>query len=441
MDTESHTRHTIIVGGGIAGLTAAAYVARAGMPVTVYERSSRLGGMAATEASHGFSFNMGPHALYRGGPAESVLTELGVQYSGRTPVANVALRGGRFFTLPTSAASLVASRLLSPADKVEAGFALASLQKVNAATLETVTLHDWLDHTFKRPRVREYLQALTRVSSFSNDPDYASAGALLRQLQFAAASGVRYVDGGWQSLIEGLRTAARAAGVRIVTGTRVEAIDRGDRVSGIRIAGGVAVPASSVIVAASPRVARDLVAGARETALETWAREAVAVRAACLDVGVSRLPRPRRTFALGVDHPTYLSVHSAWAKLAPDGAGLVSVMKYLRPDDHDASASQAELEAMLDLAQPGWRGVLVERRFLPSMIVSHWSVRSRTGGLPGRPGPAVPGIDGLFVAGDWVGHEGMLSDAAFASGRRAAGLALAEAASASRTMKSMLVAS
>jgi phytoene dehydrogenase-like protein len=107
---------------------------------------------------------------------------------------------------------------------------------------------------------------------------------------------------------------------------------------------------------------------------------------------------------------------------------LVSTMKYLQPGEHDAHAVEAELEAVIDTVQPGWRELVVERRYLPSLIVSHWSPLAAMGGLAGRPGPAVPGVDGLFVAGDWVGHEGMLSEAAFASARRAAGLALASVA-------------
>jgi hypothetical protein len=38
----------------------------------------------------------------------------------------------------------------------------------------------------------------------------------------------------------------------------------------------------------------------------------------------------------------------------------------------------------------------------------------------------VPDVPGLFVAGDWVGSEGLLADAVFASGR-AAGRAAAAA--------------
>jgi phytoene dehydrogenase-like protein len=62
----------------------------------------------------------------------------------------------------------------------------------------------------------------------------------------------------------------------------------------------------------------------------------------------------------------------------------------------------------------------VEQYFLPQMVPSHAMVLARQGGLPGRPGPAVPGIRHLYVAGDWVGPEGQLADACFASARSAA---------------------
>jgi hypothetical protein len=56
-------------------------------------------------------------------------------------------------------------------------------------------------------------------------------------------------------------------------------------------------------------------------------------------------------------------------------------------------------------------------------------VTASGGGLAGRPGPQVPGVENLFVVGDWVGHEGMLLDAALASASRADSL-MRESASA-----------
>jgi hypothetical protein len=89
---------------------------------------------------------------------------------------------------------------------------------------------------------------------------------------------------------------------------------------------------------------------------------------------------------------------------------------------------ERELEGLLDLIQPGWRGVVVHRRFLPHLAVSNALVDARRGGLAGRPGPEIPGVENVFVAGDWVGGEGMLADASLASAERAAALAVASAA-------------
>lgn len=416
----------VVIGGGLAGLTAATYLARAGRSVTLYERSSHFGGRARTEESNGFRFNIGPHAFYLGGPAEAVFKELGVAYPGGVPVASRAIRGRQLYTLPVGVGSLLSTRLLGPGAKLELTRFLAGLAKLDPSPLDRVTLRDWVDHTFKRKSVRALMLALTRVSSLTNDPERASAGALVRQLQHASGTGVLYLHGGWQTLVKGLTAAAEAAGVTILTGQRIEAIERNGRVTGIRLADGESRPAAAVIVAAGPRVARDLLAGVADTPLGDWAEAAEPVHIASLDIALERLPKPRNTFALGIDAPTYLSIQSTWARVAPTGKSLVSLMKYLPPDANDPTAVEAELEAMLDVVQPGWRDVLIERRYLPNLVVANALPQAAHGGIAGRPGPAVPGAPGLFVAGDWVGTEGLLVDAVCGSGRRAAELVLAE---------------
>ena len=133
---------------------------------------------------------------------------------------------------------------------------------------------------------------------------------------------------------------------------------------------------------------------------------------------LSRLPRPDRNFALGLDRPLYLSVHSAAAALAPPGGALVHLARYLAPAEPAARESvREELESFADAVQPGWRSVVVHQRLMPAMTVSH--------GLPSyrgpRPQPRVDEIDGLWIAGDWVGDRGLLADAAMASAETAAG--------------------
>jgi phytoene dehydrogenase-like protein len=185
-----------------------------------------------------------------------------------------------------------------------------------------------------------------------------------------------------------------------------------------------------VILTGSPAEVSSTVHEGAHLPLRRCAEEALPVYAACLDLGLSRLPKPKATFALGMDQPLYLSVHSAVARLAPEGAATIHVAKYLPTGDAaDPRATERELEGILDLVQPGWREIVVQRRFLPHMAVAHLLPTAAMGGTAGRPTAEVPGIANLFIAGDWVGSEGLLADASLASGKRAAELAIASRAS------------
>ncbi|HEY9855696.1 MAG TPA: FAD-dependent oxidoreductase, partial [Stenomitos sp.] len=202
-----------------------------------------------------------------------------------------------------------------------------------------------------------------------------------------------------------------------------------DRVHAVQLSDGRTIEADAIVLAVGPAAAAKLLSGAPQEALQGWAEAARPVHAACLDLGLSRLTCPEALFALGIDQPMYYSVHSASARLAPPGGAVVHVAKYLDPDMPSAPASDERvLEELMDAVQPGWREHVVVRRFLPKMLVSNALPTATLGGFSGRPGPAVPGVEGLFVAGDWVGPRGMLADAAMASAEAAAEAAVRHAA-------------
>jgi phytoene dehydrogenase-like protein len=440
----------IVVGGGLAGLTAAAFAARGGAKVLVLERADSVGGRAQTHAEDGFLFNVGPHALYDGGPATRAFAELGVRYAGRRPSATggLAFHEGGLHALPGGFVSLLTTDLLTLSGKLELGSALGSLGKIDAAALRGQTLRQWLDATFRDPVVRGLVEALMRVTSYANDPERSCAAASVAQLQDGLGKGVLYIDGGWATLVQGLREAAEAAGATVLTSQRVRSVAcsggvvdvlvsaaSGDRDSLDDDADAVVraiLPgrapreelryrARTVVLAVPPPVAGSLVRGEGEEALRRWSGELKPVKAACLDLGLRRLPDPRRLFVVGIDEPLYFSVHSASARLAPAGAATIHVAKYLGPGPVDAKAVEAELEAFCDVVQPGWRAEVVERRYLPSMLVTGALVEANRE----RPGPEVDGAPSLFVAGDWVGSVSMIADAAVASGREAGRLAAA----------------
>lgn len=423
MNGPRQTIDIAVVGGGLAGLTAATFLARAGRTVILFEKSQAVGGRAVTETKDHFHFNLGPHALYCAGRGAQVLRELGVEFSGGKPSVSggYAIDRGVKHTLPSGLFSMIVTGLFGASAKLEAARLLATIGKFDAQAVQHLTAREWLEQNVRQPDARRLIAAFFRLSTYAEDLEHESAGAALAQLQIALASNVYYLDGGWQTLVDGLRAAAQEAGVKIVTGAKVARIERDEAVRGVRLADGANYAAASVIVAASPEAAGALVERSEETVLREWARAATPVRAACLTVALKTLPQPQARFALGIDRPLYFSVHSAAAKLAPAGGALVHAAKYLGTDhDEDPKTIERELEKLIELIQPGWRSVLVERQFLPSMTVSHALVTAAQGGTAGRPGPKVPGIRGLYVAGDWVGPEGMLADASLASGELAA---------------------
>jgi phytoene dehydrogenase-like protein len=113
----------VVIGGGLAGLTAANHIADNGMSVVVLEARSSVGGRATTDLRSGMLFNQGPRAFYLDGAALSTLRRMGVDPPGGVPASKgaVAVRDGRVGLLPGNAGTLARTRLLGIIDKIEVG--------------------------------------------------------------------------------------------------------------------------------------------------------------------------------------------------------------------------------------------------------------------------------------------------------------------------------
>jgi phytoene dehydrogenase-like protein len=416
------TKNIVVVGGGIAGLVAATQAARTGASVTLLEKAAALGGRATTRDRHGFLFNLGPHALYRLGALRQTLHTFGIDPKGAIPGGNggFAIYQGRRHTLPTGLTSLLTTGLLTLPAKLEFATLLTAIRSIGAATVAAETLDSWLERHIRHTSVREVVKMLVRVTTFTNDPTRQSAGAAIEQLQLGAKGNVLYLDGGWQTIVEALRQKALASGVAIRTGSPAVAIERRGlcAADAVRLADGSHVPATAVILTGAPSEV-DAIAGTRYG--QTLPPP---VRVATLDIGLRSLPNPKRLVAFGVDVPLYFSVHSAVARLAPAGAALIHVSQYLKPDEHADGRVERALEQLVDDLQPGWRNVLAARQFVPNLTVTNAEVTAAQNGLGGRPPTRVGAFSNVFVAGDWVGPRGQLSDAAAASAMDAAAAAI-----------------
>jgi phytoene dehydrogenase-like protein len=215
-------------------------------------------------------------------------------------------------------------------------------------------------------------------------------------------------------------------GAEVRTGAQVQSVKCDEVGVVVQVAGGEAVHGSAAILAGGPRAACDLLELSPSHPLSRWAMNCLPVKAACLDLALRGLPQSQSRAAIGLDRPHYLSVHSASAKLAPDGVAVIHLMKYLGGDAAAAAwGVEDELEALLDRVQPGWRERVVTRRFLPKMTAAHALSRADEGGLAGRPKAVVDDRPNVFLAGDWVGERGWLADASAASAEEASRLVLA----------------
>jgi phytoene dehydrogenase-like protein len=425
----SSAADVIVIGGGLAGLTVTTFLARAGKSVTLFEQSTKeIGGRARTSVFDGFYFNQGAHALYLSDAGAAVLRELGIAYTGGKPPTTSydILNGKKYRLLIRSGSSVVGAKSLETSTENMINQFFDSFNEIDFTKLENVSVQEWIEGNVQNADAVEIIKTFVRLNTYGNDPDIQSAGSVLRQFQIYNLGGVMYLDGGWQTLVDGLVAAVTNAKARIVMGKKAVKVQRSNSEWIVTLSDRTQISAKVLVIATGPNEAHGLFYdGERPEVLSKAVKELKPIRMACLDVALSNLPQGDALFALGIDSPLYFSVHSAYAKLAPKNGALIHLAKYLgtaiKPKPKE---DEQELEDLLDLLQPGWRQVVVKKRPLPSMVVSNALVTATNGGLSGRPDPKIE--DSMYIVGDWVGSEGLLSNASFASAKQAAQLILNE---------------
>lgn len=417
---------TVIIGAGLAGLVCGNLLADRGHEVVILESNDEPGGRARTDIHDGFHCNFGPHAVYDDGALAELLDDLDVPVTGGAPEGPMfGLRGGDVERLPEGPWSILTSSLLGFRSTFTFMSLMTTLQSADPAVVDgTRSAADWLDEHAGDGETRQIAEAFIRLSTYAADMEAMPADIMLDSLQRATA-GVTYLDGGWQRVVDGLADRLRERGGHLACGAPVTDVARtNDETSEARfrvgLRGAEPVTARRVVLATPPRAGRRILGAELADRAEIPA-EFRPVEAACLDLALDQLPRPDRPLALGFETPTYISDHGLYADLAPEEATVVHAARYLRPGESlDADRARADIETALDTLQPGWRDHFVRSRYLSRMpVISHMPSPDE-GGFAGRPSPVVDDVSGLYLAGDWVGECGWLSNASAASARRVA---------------------
>ncbi|WP_242239248.1 NAD(P)/FAD-dependent oxidoreductase [Bacillus cereus group sp. BfR-BA-01309] len=410
----------VIVGGGLAGLTASIYLAKAGRKVIVLEKSSHFGGRGMTKNNNGICMNLGAHALYRGGEAFIIFNELGVNLPGGTPSTKAhGIWKGDIFTIPTDFRSILSTPLLSWSAKVQFSRLMIHLGKLDVGKVPKMSLTTWAENEIKDPMVRNIFYALCRTTTYTYAPTIQLASSVLKQIQLSMKEGVLYVDGGWETIITNLRGIASTSGVQFLAKKNVLKIEYCEGKQRIQCFDDEVFEAGAVIVTTPPKEACKIIKGAEGTSLQKWSEQSIQVTASALDIGLKHLPNPLHHFALGLDQPIFFTNQSRAAKLSEDGSIAVSLIKYHNPvlELNHIQEDKEQLKNTMELLHPNWKREVVAQQYLPKISVVHdFPHIDRVE----NPGPNIPEMPGVYVAGDWVGHDEILADAAVASGKRAA---------------------
>lgn len=415
-DVPNERADVVVIGGGLAGLTAAATAAGAGVEVVLLDAHG-LGGRARVDRRGDYLFNRGPRALYISGAGRQVLDGLGVAtHQGGAPVLRgaMALHRGRLALVPQGLTSLLRSSILSTREKVRAAAVLARLPRLYPHRFAGLSADEAIATLALGPVASDLLKGLVRLSTYSADTHVFDGASAIEQVQRAMSAGVIYLDGGWQTLVDGLAERAEHLGAEIRPSSSVQSVTppESPAVGGrylVTTSTGATISAGAVVVAVGTPAATSRIIGGWPT---LWPPLGPAAKVACLELGLSKPPPVR--FILGVDEPLYLATHCPPANLAPEGGAVVHVMYYLSRDT--PTSTDAIGDRLWDVARSA--GVLetdvLERRLLASMTVTGAIPTALGGGLLGR--PSVEVRPGLLLAGDWVGDTGLLADAAVASG-------------------------
>ena len=233
----------VVVGGGLAGITAAIDLRDAGMDVTLLESRPRLGGAATSYGRAGLMIDNGQHVFLRCCDRyQGLLARLGVSdlvtiqerfdVTVLSPAGPARLRRDALPSPLHLARALLRYRLLSIAERARVGRAALAFRLADPASpdLDQERLGGWLAARGQSERARRRLWDLFIVSALNIDGDEASVGLAATVIKTALLGARDAADIGMAKVplgrLHAEATAAELArvGVHVRLGARAASI-------------------------------------------------------------------------------------------------------------------------------------------------------------------------------------------------------------------------
>lgn len=281
------TLDTIVVGGGVGGLSAALRIAGAGARVAVLERAAEVGGKMRVVRAGGQEIDAGPTVLTMRSVFESLWADAGLDFHAAVPTQRleVLARHGwsdgatldLFAEVDRSAeaiaafagrkeadafrrfhahAEMILETTRAPFIEAETPGILAGLSNTGPRGLWQLMKIDWhrslwrtLGSFFKDARLR---QLFARYATYYGSNPFSAPGTL-SLIAAVEQAGVWRVEGGMMTLARATADAIERLGGEVHTNADVVAIETdSDGVTGVRLADGRMLSAKSVVFNGSP---------------------------------------------------------------------------------------------------------------------------------------------------------------------------------------------
>lgn len=411
----------VIVGGGLAGLSAAAYLAHSGKKVAVIERG-KLGGRAMTIKLKGFQFNFGAHAIY--GRDQSYLTkieqELGLKlyWSDFTQLKAKYDLGDEVSVVPTNIGGLLQTKLLRGMDKFRFAYHIMFTMLGFEKGDPDVSIKGWLDGKKVSPAVKEMMLNLASTNFFTGEPERIPSDVFFgyyRRL-FKTNIPVSYIQGGWRSLIEEFIKIIESNGGEIITKTRANGVTtEKDKVTEVRTKKTI-YTADDFVFAIPPEELKELFS---ETELEKELEDYTDYEPTYVmfyDVGLKKRIDSQYTYIFDKDRQIFITDISYYdMEAAPPGGQLLQAVAYLKKEEVNNPDAYTDIkdkiEEFYDKHFEGWRKQLIVPRVSKTAVVQaiKWTMKQR--GLP----TSFPQYSNAHFAGDWCQGAGQLSELSFSS--------------------------